>query len=391
MFNKITIIGAGYVGFSLAVLLSQKKTVVVHDIDENKLEKINNKISPLSDNDIQNYLDNKNLDIKTSNNLIDSLNGSELIIIALPTNFDTKTNSFNTKIISNVITDIDSVTDNKIVVIKSTVPIGFTNKVSKENVNNTIIFSPEFLREGSSLHDNLYPQRIIIGDQGALGQSIGELFSSFALNEPKSILMSSDEAEATKLFSNSYLASRVSFFNELDTFAIENNLNSKSIIDGVTSDSRIGEGYSNPSFGYGGYCLPKDTKQLVSNFNRTPQNIFKAIVQSNITRKKYIASHVVSLNKNVIGIFRLIMKKGSDNFRESAVFDIIENIKELDDSITILVYEPLANVDNIKSLQIINSLEEFKNKSQLILANRLENDLLDVKDKVYTRDVYGES
>jgi UDPglucose 6-dehydrogenase len=391
LFNKITIIGAGYVGFSLAVLLSQKKTVVVHDIDENKLEKINNKISPLSDNDIQNYLDNKNLDIKTSNNLIDSLNGSELIIIALPTNFDTKTNSFNTKIISNVISDIDSVSDNKVVVIKSTVPVGFTDKVSKENVNNTIIFSPEFLREGSSLHDNLYPQRIIIGDQGALGQSIGELFSSFALNKPKSILMSSDEAEATKLFSNSYLASRVSFFNELDTFAIENNLDSKSIIDGVTSDSRIGEGYSNPSFGYGGYCLPKDTKQLVSNFNRTPQNIFKAIVQSNITRKKYIASHVVSLNKNVIGIFRLIMKKGSDNFRESAVFDIIENIKELDDSITILVYEPLANLDNIKSLQIINSLEEFKNKSQLILANRLENDLLDVKDKVYTRDLYGES
>lgn len=391
MFNKITIIGAGYVGFSLAILLSQKKTVVVHDIDENKLKKINNKISPLSDDDIQNYLDNKNLDIKTSNNLIDSLNGSELILIALPTNFDTKTNSFNTKIISNVISDIDSVTDNKVVVIKSTVPVGFTDKMSKEYINNTIIFSPEFLREGSSLHDNLYPQRIIVGDKGTLGKSIGELFSSFALNKPKSILMSSDEAEATKLFSNSYLASRVSFFNELDTFAIENNLDSKSIIDGVTSDSRIGEGYSNPSFGYGGYCLPKDTKQLVSNFNRTPQNIFKAIVQSNITRKKYIASHVVSLNKNVIGIFRLVMKKGSDNFRESAVFDIIENIKELDDSITILVYEPLANIDNIKGLQIINSLEEFKNKSQLILANRLENDLLDVKDKVYTRDLYGES
>ena len=389
MFNKITIIGAGYVGFSLAVLLSQDKEVTLYDIDRLKLKQIDNKKSPLRDQNIDKFFANKTLRLKTNYDLTDAVSDSDLIILALPTNFSESTKFFDTSQLDSVISKISEKNINSPILIKSTVPQGYTQRLQAQYPDFPIIFSPEFLREGNALEDNLNPSRIIVGNTELLGLKIAELFASFASNDPEIFLMESGEAEAVKLFSNAYLATRISFFNELDTFALASNLDSQSIIDGVTSDPRIGAHYCNPSFGYGGYCLPKDTKQLESDFGDLPQELFSSIIRSNISRKKYIAHYVASLDKKVIGIYLLAMKKNSDNFRESSIVDVIQALKELDKNITILIYEPLVNLSFMFDCEVVSSLEFFKQKSEIILANRPDASLDDVKEKVFTRDIYG--
>tara|TARA_B100000700_G_scaffold129426_1_gene145045 strand:- start:123 stop:1298 length:1176 start_codon:yes stop_codon:yes gene_type:complete len=389
LFNKITIIGAGYVGFSLAVLLSQDKEVTLYDIDRLKLKQIDNKKSPLRDQNIDKFFANKTLRLKTNYDLTDAVSDSDLIILALPTNFSESTKFFDTSQLDSVISKISQKNINSPILIKSTVPQGYTQRLQAQYPDFPIIFSPEFLREGNALEDNLNPSRIIVGNTELLGLKIAELFASFASNDPEIFLLESGEAEAVKLFSNAYLATRISFFNELDTFALASNLDSQSIIDGVTSDPRIGDHYCNPSFGYGGYCLPKDTKQLESDFGDLPQELFSSIIKSNILRKKYIAHYVASLDKKVIGIYLLAMKKNSDNFRESSIVDVIQALKELDKNITILIYEPLVNLSSMFDCEVVNSLEFFKQKSEIILANRPDASLDDVKEKVFTRDIYG--
>ncbi len=389
MFNKITIIGAGYVGFSLAVLLSQEKEVTLFDIDRLKLKQIDNKKSPLRDQNIDKFFANKTLRLKTNYDLTDAVSDADLIILALPTNFSESTKFFDTSQLDSVISKISEKNINYPILIKSTVPQGYTQRLQAQYPDLPIIFSPEFLREGNALEDNLNPSRIIVGNTELLGLKIAELFASFASNDPEIFLMESGEAEAVKLFSNAYLATRISFFNELDTFALASNLDSQSIIDGVTSDPRIGAHYCNPSFGYGGYCLPKDTKQLESDFGDLPQELFSSIIKSNISRKKYIAHYVASLDKKVIGIYLLAMKKNSDNFRESSIVDVIQALKELDKNITILIYEPLVNLTSMFDCEVVSSLEFFKQKSEIILANRPDASLDDVKEKVFTRDIYG--
>jgi len=389
LFNKITIIGAGYVGFSLAVLLSQEKEVTLFDIDRLKLKQIDNKKSPLRDQNIDKFFANKTLRLKTNYDQTDAVSDSDLIILALPTNFSESTKFFDTSQLDSVISKISEKNINSPILIKSTVPQGYTQRLQAQYPDFPIIFSPEFLREGNALEDNLNPSRIIVGNTELLGLKIAELFASFASNDPEIFLMESGEAEAVKLFSNAYLATRISFFNELDTFALASNLDSQSIIDGVTSDPRIGAHYCNPSFGYGGYCLPKDTKQLESDFGDLPQELFSSIIRSNISRKKYIAHYVASLDKKVIGIYLLAMKKNSDNFRESSIVDVIQALKELDKNITILIYEPLVNLSSMFDCEVVSSLEFFKQKSEIILANRPDASLDDVKEKVFTRDIYG--
>ena len=389
MFDKITIIGAGYVGFSLAVLLSQEKEVTLFDIDTSKLQMIDDNKSPIRDQKIEEFLVQKELHLKTSDNLANAIIGRDLIVLALPTNFNESSKFFDTSQIDLVISKIIQKNTSTPILIKSTVPQGYTKRLQAHYPNVPIIFSPEFLREGSALEDNLNPHRIIVGNTESLGLNIAELFASFALNEPEIFLMDSDEAEAVKLFSNAYLATRICFFNELDTFALAHNLDSQSILDGVTSDPRIGSHYCNPSFGYGGYCLPKDTKQLESHFGDLPQEIFSSVIKSNISRIKYIASYIVSLDKKVIGVYLLAMKKNSDNFKDSSIIGVLQALKELDHNITILIYEPLVHVSSIFDCEVVTSLERFKQQSEIILTNRLDDVLDEVKDKVFTRDIYG--
>ena len=389
MFDKITIIGAGYVGFSLAVLLSQEKEVTLFDIDASKLRMIDANKSPIRDQRIEEFLVQKELHLKTSDDLAEAIVGRDLIVLALPTNFNESSKFFDTSQIDLVISKIIQKNTSTPILIKSTVPQGYTKRLQAHYPNVPIIFSPEFLREGSALEDNLHPHRIIVGNTESLGLNIAELFASFALNEPEIFLMDSDEAEAVKLFSNAYLATRICFFNELDTFALAHNLDSQSILDGVTSDPRIGSHYCNPSFGYGGYCLPKDTKQLESHFGDLPQEIFSSVIKSNTSRIKYIASYIASLDKKVIGVYLLAMKKNSDNFKDSSIIGVLQALKELDQNITILIYEPLVHVSSIFDCEVVTSLERFKQQSEIILTNRLDDVLDEVKDKVFTRDIYG--
>ncbi len=389
MFDKITIIGAGYVGFSLAVLLSQEKEVTLFDIDASKLRMIDANKSPIRDHRIEEFLVQKELHLKTSDDLAEAIVGRDLIVLALPTNFNESSKFFDTSQIDLVISKIIQKNTSTPILIKSTVPQGYTKRLQAQYANVPIIFSPEFLREGNALEDNLNPSRIIVGNTESLGLNIAELFASFALNEPEIFLMESDEAEAVKLFSNAYLATRICFFNELDTFALAQNLDSQSILDGVTSDPRIGSHYCNPSFGYGGYCLPKDTKQLESHFGDLPQEIFSSVIKSNISRIKYIASYIASLDKKVIGVYLLAMKKNSDNFKDSSIIGFLQALKELDQNITILIYEPLVHVSSIFDCEVVTSLERFKQQSEIILTNRLDDVLDEVKDKVFTRDIYG--
>ncbi|MCI5838972.1 MAG: nucleotide sugar dehydrogenase [Peptoniphilaceae bacterium] len=383
---KITVVGLGYVGLSNAILFSLKNEVVGIDLDDEKVKSINERKSPLRDEEIIYYLENKNLNLIAKKNVKDDYKDSGLIVLSLPTNFDEEKDNFDTSILDCVLDDIFSDKKEHLVMIKSTVPIGYTNKVNKKYPYGTIVFSPEFLREGKALYDSLNPSRIIIGEKSEKANIILNLYKESVLNDPEVFLMTSTEAEAVKLFSNTYLAMRVAFFNELDNFAAVNNLNTKSLVDGICSDKRIGNFYNNPSFGYGGYCLPKDTKQLLSSYKSIPNNLISAIVSSNDTRKKFIADEIIGKNPKIVGVYRLTMKKGSDNFRKSAVFDIISILKRK--NVKVVVFEPTIKEDEFEDLKIIHNLSEFKNISDIIIANRKDKDLKDVEDKIYTKDIF---
>ena len=388
-FKNITVIGAGYVGTSLATLLGQELNVTVVDNDITKVNLFNNKLSPVQDSLVEDYLQNGRSTVNATNLLAPLLNKTDLFILALPTNYDPERNFFNTIILEDVIQEIMSSDPNNTILIKSTVPVGFTSRMQAKHNTKKIVFSPEFLREGKALKDNLYPSRIVIGDTTELGKSIAKLLQSLAKSNPECFFMMSTEAESVKLFSNSYLALRVAYFNELDTYSMELNLNTEEIIKAVCADPRIGQGYNNPSFGYGGYCLPKDSKQLLANYSNVPQNIIGAIVDSNSSRKDFIANDIIKKDIQVIGIYRLIMKENSDNIRESSIQGIMKRLKAKGKEV--IIYEPLLCEEEFFGSIIYKDLNKFKSDSSLIVTNRLDSNLADVKDKIYSRDIFEEN
>ncbi len=385
---KIAIAGTGYVGLSLATLLSQYNEVVALDIVLEKVEMINNRISPIKDEYIEKYFKEKKLNLHATLDYKEAFSRAKFVIISTPTNYDEKTNYFDTSSVEDVIKKVISMYDDNIVmIVKSTIPVGFINNMKEKYHIDNIIFSPEFLREGKALYDNLYPSRIIIGEKSKRAEEFGELLKSASLKDDVVVkYMDSTEAEAVKLFANTYLALRVAYFNELDTYAELKNLNTRDIIEGVCLDPRIGNFYNNPSFGYGGYCLPKDTKQLKANYKNIPENLISAIVESNNTRKEHIAKEIINKSPKIVGIYKLAMKSGSDNFRTSAIQDVMEKIKS--NGIEIVIYEPTLQEDNFKNNKVIKNIEEFKNISDIILVNRYDESLKDVKDKIYTRDLF---
>lgn len=382
---KILVFGLGYVGLANAILLSQSNEVIGIETDEEKINLINQRKSPLNDEMIIDYLNNKDLDLIATKNYEDHLLDSDLAIIAVPTNYDENTRYFDTSFVDDVITNIKNGNEDLPILIKSTIPVGYTKGQREKFACQNIIFSPEFLREGKALADSLNPSRIIVGDKTDIGKNIANLYKKESLNDTEVLYMDSTEAEAVKLFANTYLAMRVSYFNELDTFAEMKGLSTKDIIMGVSADPRIGNYYNNPSFGYGGYCLPKDSKQLYANFENVPNAMFKAVIDANKIRKTYISDRILRNDPKTVGIYRLIMKKDSDNFRKSAIFDVINNIK---DKTKVQIYEPNLDEDYFEGLRVVNDLAEFK-KSDIIVANRLDQELLDVKEKVYTRDIFN--
>ena len=385
---KIAVAGTGYVGLSLATLLSQKNEVVALDILEEKVKMINNRISPINDKEIIEFFEEKKLNLRATLDYKDAFEGAKFIIISTPTNYDEEKNFFDTSSVEDIIKKVKGLGLDTKMVVKSTVPVGFIKEMKEKYQIDNIMFSPEFLREGHALYDNLYPSRIIVGEKSKRAEEFANLLKDSCYKKDVVIkYMDSTEAEAVKLFANTYLALRVTYFNELDTYAEMKNLNTKDIIDGVCLDPRIGDHYNNPSFGYGGYCLPKDTKQLLANFKDVPQNMIKAIIESNATRKKHVADMILKKNPKTVGIYRLIMKSNSDNFRASAIQSVIKHLNE--SNVKIIIFEPTIKEDKFENFDVIHDLNEFKKMSDVIVVNRIDNQLDDVKDILYTRDVFS--
>jgi UDPglucose 6-dehydrogenase len=387
--TKITFVGSGYVGMSLAVLLAQHNDVVVLDVDPSRVEMVNNKQSTVADAEIEGFLADKELNLTATLDKLVAYESASFVVVATPTNYDPDTNRFDTSSVDSVVSDALELNKDALIVIKSTIPVGHTKSLQEKYATDRVIFSPEFLREGQALKDNLYPSRIIVGSQLEAGKVFANLLGEGAVkSDIETLFIRSTEAEAVKLFANTYLAMRVSFFNELDSYALAHDLDTKNIINGVCLDERIGGGYNNPSFGYGGYCLPKDTKQLLANYDQVPQTLIQAIVSSNTTRKDFIADSIIKLEPKVVGIYRLVMKQGSDNFRASAIQGIMKRIKAK--GIEVVIYEPTYDETEFFQSRVIDSLTEFKNMSDVIISNRMSDDLDDFRCKLFTRDLFGQ-